>query len=68
MRGISCYLNLSKIAKKKEEEGELLLFFSLSTTCAVVAALLGHWRWYKRRRSQMCLQSVPLAWLDTKVS
>lgn len=42
MRGIGCYSNFSKIAKKKEEEGELLLFFSLSTTCAVVGALLGH--------------------------
>lgn len=67
MRGIGCYSNFSKNSKE-EEGGELLLFFGLATTCAVVAGLLGHSRWQRKRQSQMCLQSVPLAWLDTKVS
>jgi hypothetical protein len=68
MRGVGCYSNLSKNSKEEGRKGRTTtVLYSGTNLCggSKIAWVTGV---SEKRRSQMCLQSVPLAWLDTKVS
>lgn len=67
MRRIGCYSNSSKNSKEGGRRRTTILSQSGNNLCSGggIAGTLG---WQRGRWSQLCLQSVPLAWLHTKVS